>query len=187
MQALREEQFPGGSPGEGVDGLMRVTGAEAAEEDGSLIRAAIAIGVAEMHQLRAAPDIDAPVAPLDAAGNHQAIGEHRGPIGPTVAVAILEDEDLVFRRLSGADLRIHGAAHDPKSTVGIEANLDGLHHALALRGKQGDIESRGDPERGTFGFRIGRVARHLRRRHSRKEQEGEEPGSQAGVHCREGS
>ena len=46
MEALAEIQFAAGAPGEGVDVLMRVTGAEAGEDDFSCVNLVIVVGVA---------------------------------------------------------------------------------------------------------------------------------------------
>ena len=187
MQSLREQQLAGRSPSEGIDRLVSVASAEAAEENGPLIRPSIAVGVAEVLKLGAASNVDATMPPFDAAGDHQAVGKNRRTVRPSVAIAILQHDHFVLGWLPGTDLRVHRAAHHPQAAIGIEANLNRLHHALAFRRKERDVESSCHTERRAFRFRIGRIASRIDRMQPVHGQQGDHPESKARVHCREGT
>ena len=63
--ALLEVQAAARAPGEGVDGVVAVLGAEAVEDDRPLVGLAVAVGVLEEHQVRLLRDVDAAVAQLE--------------------------------------------------------------------------------------------------------------------------
>ena len=57
VQPLRKEEFAAGRPAEGVDVLVIVAGAEAAEDDLALVALAVAVGVGEQPELGAFADV----------------------------------------------------------------------------------------------------------------------------------
>src|SRR5688572_18727447 len=104
---------------------MRVAGAEAAEDDAALVGLAVTVRVAEVKKFRAAVHVEPAVAEFEAGGHEQVIGEYGSLVGATVAVGVLQHDDLVVGFLARLELRIDDAAADPEAAVGIEAKLDG--------------------------------------------------------------
>ena len=158
VESLAEVKFAAGRPAEGVDILMIVTGAEAAEHDGLLIRHVVAVGVAQVKQLRAFAEVTAArvAIQLDAGGNHQPAREDGGLVRRAIVVGVFEDDDFVIGHFAGLELRIDGAADDPEPAARVPAALDGLHDAVGLGGEKIDLEAGRDGERGEFrGRQIG--------------------------------
>ena len=179
VQPLAEPDLAARPPAKRIYVLMIVTGAEATEDDAFLVRAIVAVGVAQQAEVRTFTE----VAALRVAGHfqsgrdHQAIGEHLHFTGfdPAVTVAIIEDEHLVVGKITRLDHRIHHAADDPQATARIEADLDRLHHAIRFGGEEVHFKSLGHLERslldgGIVG--IGGVGRHTferNRQHNRND------------------
>ena len=146
---------------------MIVTGAEATEDDAFLVRAIVAVGVAQQAEVRAFTQVAAPrvTGHFQPRRDHQAIGEHRHFTGfdPAVTVAIIEDEHLVVGKITRLDHRIHRAADHPQPAACIEADLNRLHHAVHFGGEEVHIKSLGHLERSLLDggtMRIGGVDRH---------------------------
>ena len=95
------------APAEGVDDVVRVFRAEAGEHDPPCVGLAVAIGVGEVEEFRAVGHVDAAVARQHGGRHQETVGEHGVGVGPSVAVAILQDGDRVVGHLARPDLRIH--------------------------------------------------------------------------------
>jgi hypothetical protein len=102
MESLRKPQFAAGPPAEGVDVLVIVAGAESAQQHTAFVRFVIAVGVAQMQQLRAVANIRAAIAQLQTGGNHQAVGEDRGFIAAPISVGVFKNEILSFGTCPGS-------------------------------------------------------------------------------------
>ena len=150
VQALAHHQLTGRSPREGVDRLVGVTGAEAAEDHPPLIGLAVAVGVLEEEQLVGRTHVHAAVAELEPEGHVQLVVEDGGPVGLPVVIGVLEHDDAVPRLFAGADLRVAGGGGDPQATVAVEADLGGFDHAIGLAGEEADFVAIGNLQRGPF-------------------------------------
>ena len=138
VETLAHEQFTGGAPGEGVEGLVGVARSEPAEDHAPHVGLAVAVGVLEEEQLVGGPHVNAAVAEFKPEGHVELIVEHGGPIGPAVMVGVFEDDDAIAGGFAGTDLGIAGGGGDPESTVAVETDLGGLHHAVRLAGEEAD-------------------------------------------------
>ena len=138
MEALAEIQFAAGAPGEGVDVLMRVTGAEAGEDDFSCISSVIVVGVANVNQIAAVPDVGATVAKRKTGWHVQPVGIGDDLVGVTVGIGIFKDENFVVGRFAWFELRIRPGAKHPKSAMCVPTKTDRIGDAHRLVGEQFD-------------------------------------------------
>jgi hypothetical protein len=76
-RALLEVEVATRSPREGMDRVMTVLRAEPVEDNPSFVRAAVAVGVAQEHQVRLLGDVDAAVTQLETHRHVEAVGEDR--------------------------------------------------------------------------------------------------------------
>ena len=106
VQALAEKQFTAGAPCEGVNVLMRVTGAEAGEEHISFVGLAVAVGVAHVNEVAPVADVRTAMAQRKTGGHVQAISIGGNFVRLAVALCVLENEQLVVRFLARLELRI---------------------------------------------------------------------------------
>src|SRR5204863_9473617 len=83
---------------------------------------------------------------LETRWNHQTTGKDRGAIRAPVVVRVFEHQHFVVRLLSWLNLRIDGAADDPKTPARVEANLNRLHDTVRFTGEEIDLEVVGDLE-----------------------------------------
>ncbi len=148
VHALRKIEPSIRPPAQGVDDVVRVLGAESAEDDALLVGLAVAIGVLEVEQLGGLADVAGPVAlgrehGRDAGGDEQAVGKDGALLGLAVVVGVFEDEDFVERVLPGRDLRIHRAARDPQAALRVPVHLRGFREERVL-GPEGNFESIGE-------------------------------------------
>ena len=160
--ALTEPQFPAEAPVEAVDHLVRVSGAEAAEDEALPGGFAIAVGVLEMEQLGALGDVESAIAKFDPTGHEEALDEFFELIGLAIVVGVLADEDVIVGLFAGFDLRVAEGAGDPEAAALVPAHLDGLDEAIGLGGEKIHGEAFEDLEGGElfFGrlrFRAGRL------------------------------
>ena len=155
VNGLVHVELPVRSPAQRVQDVMRVLGAESAQHHAPLIRDAVAVGVLEVQQLGALPDVAAAVARLDAGGNQQAVGEHGGLVRDAVAVGVFEDEDFVVLRLARLDLRIDGRTGDPEPPARVPIHGDGLGEQRVL-GPERDFEIGVGELEGGVGLRLER-------------------------------
>ncbi len=161
MQSLAEPEFAARRPGERIDILVVVAGAESAQDDLALVGTPVAVGVAEEEEFGAVAEVT-PAAVgerFDAGGNHQAVGEDSRLVTAAVAIGVFEDENLVVRFLARFDLRVDGAADDPEAAAGVESHLDRFDDSVGFGSEEVDLESIGDRERGEFGGRVIAVLR----------------------------
>ena len=138
VEALAHEEFTGGAPGEGVEGLVGVARSETAEDHAPHVGLAVTVGVLEEEQLVGGPHVNAAIAEFKPEGHVELVVEHGGPIGSAVMVGVFEDDDAIARGLTGANLGITGGGGDPESTVAVEADLGGLDHAVGFAGEEAD-------------------------------------------------
>ncbi len=74
--------------------VVRVFGPKAAENRTSLVRTAVAIGVLQVDQLGAVGDIDSAISRQNSGGYQQIISEHSMAVSHTIAIAVLDNDDL---------------------------------------------------------------------------------------------
>ena len=143
-----------GSPGEGVDGVMAVAGAEAVQDDFAMIRLVAARSVFEEHQVRLGADIDAALAELDAGRQIEFVGEDGAFVGLARAFGVFEDQDLIVRRRAGQVMRVGRHRRHPESALRVPGHGERImDRKLALRGEQVDFVSFGQLE--VFEGRVG--------------------------------
>ena len=123
----------------------------------------VAVGVLEEHQVRLLSDVNPAVAEFDSGRDVKLVGENRLFVGFTVAVGILEDQDLVVDRLAGQVHRIRGHRRDPEPPLGVEGHLDRLLEVgkILLRGEQVGLVPFRERERPARFFGRGQVDRLL--------------------------
>ena len=117
------------SPAEAVGAELLVAFEESADEDGPLVRLAIAVGVAQPEDLGSGGD-DHAVAPGDEAGREaEAFGEHRGLVGATVTVGVPQDPDPAARFAAAVEAhRVIGHLDDPGVAGDVPVDRDGVEH-----------------------------------------------------------
>ena len=157
VQALAEEQFAARAPRERVDRLVRVAGAEAAQDDLPLVGLPVAVGVDEVQQLVGVADKKPAVEELDARRDQESVGEDGRLVRAAVAVGVLQNDDLVVRFLAGFQLGIDRAGRDIRPAAWIEPDLDRFRHAVEFGGEEVDLETVGDLEGRELRGRIVRV------------------------------
>ena len=117
MKTLTKEQFAPRAPGQGIDILVGVAGAESGEQHFALIRLAVAIGITQMHEIGTFRQVDATM-PEGESGRHvQAIGKNGDFVGLAILILVLEDEQFVVRRFTGLQLGISPRAKDPQPAL----------------------------------------------------------------------
>src|SRR5258705_456596 len=110
--------------------MMRIAGAEAAQDNTLVIGVKVSVGVSQVQQLRTATDIKAAIPMFKAGWDEQAIRENGGFIGAATSSCILKDNNLVIRLLSWLQLGINRAARDPEAALRVETHLDRLGQAF---------------------------------------------------------
>ena len=153
---LAKDQIAVGRPGEIVQRVMRVLGAEARQHDAMHVRLVVAVGVLQEREVRLLGDIHAAVTELERQRDVQVVGEHGRFVGPAVAVGVFENDQLVVRLVAGIDVRIRRRATDPQPAARIPTHLNRIGDVgkLFFAGEQVHLESRIDLERLEF---IGRA------------------------------
>ena len=150
MQPLTEHQFATGTPGKGVDVLMRVAGTETGEDDFPRIGPIIAVGGFEVYQGGPFAQIN-PAMPQGKTGRHiELIGKDRFLIRPSVAVGVFQNQQYVVRHVVRFELWISPRAEYPQPPAGIEADRDRIGDPVAFVGKQVHFKTVGHFERGHF-------------------------------------
>jgi hypothetical protein len=103
--AVRHVKPAVGAPGEAVHELVRVLAAETGEHDAPGVRFVVAVGIAEVDEVRLLADVDAVIAADDGAGEIEALDEDGALVGLAVVVGVFEDDDAVagdsFRQAFG--------------------------------------------------------------------------------------
>ena len=146
VNGLGEIETAVGAPAERVDVVVRVLGAEAAEDDAALVGLAVAVGVAQVEEFGALRDVDPAIAGGEPGGDKQAVGEDRGFIGAARAGGIFKDDDFIGGSLAGLNLRINFGASDPEATLWVEVHLDRFIEQ-GIFGPERDLKGLVDGER----------------------------------------
>ena len=134
---------------DGVQNMVGVLGAEAAEQDFTAVRLAVTVSILHEQQFSGVRHVDPAVLRPDAGGDEQTLIKDGAFVGLAVVVGVLDDENPVSLTLTWLDVRIDGAAGDPQSALCIPCHLDGLGHHW-FGSKQVDLHAIGDLERGKF-------------------------------------
>ncbi len=132
MKTLAEEQFAPRAPGQGIDILVGVAGAESGEQYLALIRLAVAIGITQMHEIGTFRQVDATM-PEGESGRHvQAIGKNGDLVGLAILILVFENEQFVVRRFTWLQLGISPRTKNPQPAFGIpsETNRVGDPHGF---------------------------------------------------------
>jgi hypothetical protein len=103
---LTEDEVTVRCPGEIVQRVMRVLGAEAGQHDLVSIGLVVAVGIFEEAQVRLLGNVNAAVAELERQRDVQVVGEDCRLVGATVLVGVFEDDDLVVRLVARIDVRV---------------------------------------------------------------------------------
>ncbi len=145
----------------GVKEMVGILRAEAAEKHGAFIGFQVAIGILEEKHLGRVRHICAAIAWNDRRGDVEVLGENRGFVGLAVAIGIFENHDLILRLFTWLDMRISGAADDPKAALSIPVHLHWLLQERVASVKA-DFHAFGHDEACLFSVRV-RI-RHFRKR-----------------------
>ncbi len=90
----------------------------------ALVGFAVAVGIAQEHQVRLLRDVDAAVAELEAGRNVEAVREHRRLVGASIAVGVLEDNQLVVGLLARQHVRIRRRRQHPQAALRVERHRE---------------------------------------------------------------
>src|SRR5213596_1339004 len=162
VQALLKPEFAAWTKQKGIDVLMIVARAKTAQDNATLIGFVVAVGILQMQQFGALPDVRAAIPQFDASGNHQTVGEDSRFVATPVAIGVFEDEHFVIWHLARFNLWIDRAADDPQPPARVEAHLNRFNDAVLLRGEKVGRKTIGDIERGQFGSGVIRVGSERR-------------------------
>ena len=111
-----------------------------------VVRLALPLGVAQMHDLRRHGDDGAVLPQQQAVGEQQIVGPGRRGLEEAVAVLVFEDADAVRPVFAfGRAVGIIAHLDDPEPAVGVESHGDGAFD-LRLGGDQFDAQARGQPK-----------------------------------------
>ena len=125
--AFAEHERAAGIGGVGTDGVVRIVGIEAAENDLGAVGLVVAVGVAEQDEVRLLGKINAFGGELEADGQIEVICKHGFLVGFAVAVGVFVDEQFVVgQSVAGAIGRIGGHHGDPKAALVVEGELHGV-------------------------------------------------------------
>ena len=127
---LREPEFAAEPPVQPVDHLVRVGGAEPAQDDPAGVGPSVAIGVAEMQQFGALRHVEPAVSQLDPGGHEEVLGELVELVRPAVPVGVLANQHVVPGLLPRLDLRIARRAGHPEPAALVPAHLQRLDDAV---------------------------------------------------------
>ena len=100
--AVRHVEPAIGAPGEAIHELVRVLATETGEHHAPGVRFVVAIGIAEMDQMRLLADVDAVIAAKDGGGEIEALDEDGALVGSAVVVGVFEDDDAVAGKVLGS-------------------------------------------------------------------------------------
>ena len=124
-----EKKVSTGSPGEIVEGVVRVLATEAGEDNFTMVHFAVAIGISEMGEVWffGAENTTIPIKDKRE-GDVKIIGPGGAFIGFTILVGVLKNDTFIARFLAGVNVRIGDGGGDPKAAVFVPAHLDGAGH-----------------------------------------------------------
>ena len=149
------------APVEGMDDVVRVFRAETAQDDASSGEETVGVRFGEVQQFGAGADVcAAEIIRGDARRDEQAVGDDAGDVGLSVAVGVLEEDDLVVAggrselgsiadhlggQVFGVDLRVGVRRRDPESAGGVPVHV---HRLLEQRvfGEERHLQSVGKLE-----------------------------------------
>ena len=115
----------------GRDGVVRVVGIEAVQDQFRAVRLAVLVVVDEQGEVRLLRDVDAFGSDFEADRDVELVREHRLLVGFAVAVGVLEDQELVVRqRITRAVVRVGRGRGDPEAALAVERHL---HRLLEVR------------------------------------------------------
>lgn len=100
--AVRHVEPAIGAPAEAVHELVRVLATETGEHDTPRVGFVVAIGIAEVDQMRLLADVDSVVAAKDGGGEIEAFDEDSALVGLAVVVGVFEDDDAVAGKVLGS-------------------------------------------------------------------------------------
>ena len=153
--ALQHVKETVGPPGEPMQLVVRVLCSESRKDHPARIGLAIPIAVLQVEELASLGDVYASVTRCHAGRYMEAFGEHSPPVGSTVSVTVLQNQDLVGRRPFRLDLGIEFATRDPQAPLRIEVYLHRFKDGR-IAGEEADAKSLVDPELCQFSLDIGR-------------------------------
>ena len=139
-----EEKVSSGSPGEIVEGVVRVLATEAGEDNFTMVHFAVAIGISEMGEVWFFGAEDAAVTIKDEGeGDVKVIGPSGTFVGFAILIGVLKNDNFIARLLAGINMRVGDGGGDPKTAVFVPAHLDRAGHLgeIFLGGKAIDLET----------------------------------------------
>ena len=120
--------------------VMGVLGAKTGQNDGALVLAHVSIGVFDEKHLRRVGHIHAAIPRRERGWNVQIFSEDVALVCLPIVIRVFEHNDLIHRRLSRLNLRIGGAAYQPKPPLFIPIHLHRLPNHR-VRGEQVDLKA----------------------------------------------
>ena len=139
-----EEKVSSGSPGEIVEGVVRILAPEAGKDDFTMVHFSVAIGISEMGEVGFFGAEDAAVAIKDEGERDvKVIGPGGAFVGFAILIGVLENDDFIAGFLAGINMRVGDGGGDPKTAVFVPAHLDGAGHLgeIFFGGKAIDLET----------------------------------------------
>ena len=113
VDRLVEIQHPFRTPAEGVQEVVRVLRAEAAEQDRALVRLQIAVFILQKQHFGRIRHVQTAIARSQRRRDVQPIGKGRRFVRLAIAIGVFEHHHLVLRRLARLDVGIRRARNDP--------------------------------------------------------------------------
>ena len=131
--ALAEEQLAIRAPHKGVDGLMCVASAKAAENDTAFIGHTVVIHVAQKNKFLTGAHVHAAVAGFHAGGDVEAVSKDSRLIRVAIAVGVGELDDFIIGNLAGAQVWIGPGACHIHAAFGVPTHRQWISNAEFLR------------------------------------------------------
>ena len=124
-----EKKVSTGSPGEIVEGVVRILTTEAGKDDFTVVHFTVAIGISEMGEVGffGAENTTIPIKDKRE-GDVKIIGPGGAFVGLTILVGVLKNDNFITRFLARVNVRIGDGGGDPKAAVFVPAHLDGAGH-----------------------------------------------------------
>ena len=120
---------------------MRIARSESAEKHASRIRSAITIGVLQEQELTTLSNVDPAVAQFHRRRDVQPVREDGRALRDTVAIGILQHDDLVVRNIPGKDMRIRRRDGHVRAAGRVPANRNRIGQAVSLRREEIDLQA----------------------------------------------
>ena len=139
-----EEKVSSGSPGEIVEGVVRILAPEAGKDDFTVVHFTVAVGISEMGEVGFFGAENTTVSIKDKReGDVKVIGPSRAFVGFAILIGVLENDNFIAGFLAGINMRVGDGGGDPKTAMFIPAHLDGAGHLgeIFFGGKAIDLET----------------------------------------------